>query len=232
MLHGGVFIVVGTLLFNVASRQIPAVAMSVFAQTEMLFVPIWALIVLSERPRPTSLIGGTIIFAAVIGKAVLDPRPVRASGRLTSAHDRPCAGSAHRLIGRIKPWTQTRRPSWATSSLSSRRPGTTVMAPAMATSSPTTRTSSTSAAPTCRVGDDRPGHQGIFDSIYKGSTVQYSVIETEPITEDCLLGMVHAELDVPSGPLQGSHQALITTLLVRDGERWKVRHFHNTLVTE
>jgi drug/metabolite transporter, DME family len=75
VLHGGVFIVVGTLLFNVASRQIPAVAMSVFAQTEMLFVPIWALIVLSERPRPSSLIGGTIIFAAVIGKAVLDARP-------------------------------------------------------------------------------------------------------------------------------------------------------------
>ena len=75
VLHGGVFIVVGTLLFNVASRQIPAVAMSVFAQTEMLFVPIWALIVLSERPRPSSLIGGTIIFVAVIGKAVLDARP-------------------------------------------------------------------------------------------------------------------------------------------------------------
>ena len=76
------------------------------------------------------------------------------------------------------------------------------------------------------------GHQGIFDSIYKGSTVRYSVIETEPITADCLLGMVHAELDAPSGPLQGSHEALITTLLVRDGDRWKVRHFHNTLITE
>lgn len=77
MLHGGVFIVVGTLLFNVASRQIPAVAMAVFAQTEMLFVPVWALLVLSERPRPSSLIGGTIILAAVIGKAVLDARPAR-----------------------------------------------------------------------------------------------------------------------------------------------------------
>jgi drug/metabolite transporter, DME family len=83
VLHGGVFIVVGTLLFNVASRQIPAVAMSVFAQTEMLFVPIWALIVLSERPRPSSLIGGTIIFAAVIGKAVLDARPAHSERPVT-----------------------------------------------------------------------------------------------------------------------------------------------------
>jgi drug/metabolite transporter (DMT)-like permease len=49
----------------------------VFAQTEMLFVPIWALIVLGDQPRPSSIIGGTIIFAAVIGKALLDARPAR-----------------------------------------------------------------------------------------------------------------------------------------------------------
>ena len=78
--HGGVFIVVGTLLFNFGSRQIPAVAMSVFAQTEMLFVPIWAFLVLSERPTTASLLGGLLIFAAVIGKAVYDARP-RGSGR-------------------------------------------------------------------------------------------------------------------------------------------------------
>jgi DME family drug/metabolite transporter len=77
LLHGGVFIVVGTLLFNLASRQIPAVAMAVFAQTEMLFVPIWAVIVLGDHPRASSLIGGSIIFAAVIGKALLDARPPR-----------------------------------------------------------------------------------------------------------------------------------------------------------
>ena len=73
-LHGGVFIVVGTTFFNIASRQIPAVAMSVFAQTEMLFVPIWALIVLDEQPSTQSLVGGTIIFTAVVGKALIDAR--------------------------------------------------------------------------------------------------------------------------------------------------------------
>jgi drug/metabolite transporter (DMT)-like permease len=72
--HGAVFIVVGTMLFNLASRQIPAVSMAVFAQSEMLFVPIWAFLVLGEQPRPTALIGGTIIFGAVIGKAILDAR--------------------------------------------------------------------------------------------------------------------------------------------------------------
>ena len=58
MMHGGVFIVVGTTMFNIASRQVPAVAMAVFAQTETLFVPIWALLVLGERPSTQSLFGG------------------------------------------------------------------------------------------------------------------------------------------------------------------------------
>ncbi len=74
MAHGGVFIVVGTIMFNVASRQIPAVAMAVFAQSEMLFVPIWALVVLAERPSALSVAGGLIIASAIIGKAVLDGR--------------------------------------------------------------------------------------------------------------------------------------------------------------
>ena len=72
MVHGGVFIVVGTMAFNIASRRVPAVAMTVFAQSEMLFIPIWALIVLSARPRAMTVVGGAIIASAVVGKALLD----------------------------------------------------------------------------------------------------------------------------------------------------------------
>ena len=75
MLHGGVFIVAGTLLFNDASKHIPAVAMTVFAQTETVFVPLWIFLVLGERPATTSLVGGAIILTAVVGKAVFDARP-------------------------------------------------------------------------------------------------------------------------------------------------------------
>ncbi|MGH9271985.1 MAG: DMT family transporter [Ilumatobacteraceae bacterium] len=74
-LHGGVFIVVGTLLFNLGARRIPAVAMAVLAQTEMLFVPVWGFLVLDLEPTTTSLIGGLVIFGAVIGKALYDARP-------------------------------------------------------------------------------------------------------------------------------------------------------------
>ena len=50
LVHGAVFIVGGTLIFNIASRSIPAAAMTVFAQTEMVLVPVWAFLLLSERP--------------------------------------------------------------------------------------------------------------------------------------------------------------------------------------
>lgn len=74
LVHGGLFIVAGTLLYNGASRSVPAGAMTVFAQTEMVLVPVWAFVVLAERPSTPTLIGGSIILAAVVGKALLDGR--------------------------------------------------------------------------------------------------------------------------------------------------------------
>ncbi len=74
LVHGAVFIVVGTILFNVSSRQVPAGAMTVLAQTEMVLVPLWSFIVLDERPKATTLFGGSIILLAIIGKAVIDAR--------------------------------------------------------------------------------------------------------------------------------------------------------------
>ena len=75
MLHGGVLIVIGTILFNIASRSVPAVAMTIFAQSETVFVPIWIFLWFSERPKPATLVGGAIILTAVLGKAILDGRP-------------------------------------------------------------------------------------------------------------------------------------------------------------
>jgi drug/metabolite transporter (DMT)-like permease len=74
LLHGGLFVVGGTLLYNSASKSVPAAAMTVFAQTEMVLVPVWAFVVLAELPETAALIGGTVIMVAVVGKAVLDAR--------------------------------------------------------------------------------------------------------------------------------------------------------------
>jgi drug/metabolite transporter (DMT)-like permease len=86
LLHGGLFIVAGTMLYNGASRNVPAAAMTVFAQTEMVLVPVWAFVVLAERPAPTTLAGGTVILAAVVGKALLDARH---EARLAAANPPP-----------------------------------------------------------------------------------------------------------------------------------------------
>lgn len=75
LLHGAVFIVVGTTLFNRGSRSVPAVPMTIFAQTEMVFVPLWVFLVLGDAPKAATVVGGAIIFAAVVGKAVLDTSP-------------------------------------------------------------------------------------------------------------------------------------------------------------
>ena len=80
------------------------------------------------------------------------------------------------------------------------------------------------------VGAIGAGHQGIFDSVYKGSTVKYTVLHATPIADGCLLGHVHATLDAPSGPLQGVNHSTITAVVVADGAGWKIRAFHNTLV--
>ena len=48
--------------------------MTVFAQAEMVFVPVWAFLVLGNRPTALTIMGGVVIFAAVVGKAWFDSR--------------------------------------------------------------------------------------------------------------------------------------------------------------
>jgi uncharacterized protein (TIGR02246 family) len=75
------------------------------------------------------------------------------------------------------------------------------------------------------------GHQAIFDTVYKDSTVRYQPVSTASVADGCLLGHASATLDVPAGPLQGTHRALLSVVIVDDASTWKVRSFHNTLVT-
>ena len=85
LFHGGVLIVIGTLIFNVGSRTVPAVAMTILAQSEMAFVPFWIFLWFGEAPTAWALVGGAIILTAIIGKSVLDARVTAAS--TADAHD-------------------------------------------------------------------------------------------------------------------------------------------------
>ena len=76
------------------------------------------------------------------------------------------------------------------------------------------------------------GHQGIFDSIYRGSTVHYEVASVRQVADGVLLVQADAALQVPAGPLAGSSRAASTAVLVEADGSWQAVLMHNTLVAE
>jgi uncharacterized protein (TIGR02246 family) len=75
------------------------------------------------------------------------------------------------------------------------------------------------------------GHQGIFNTIYKGSVVRYQVTDVRAIAPQVLVAHVKSTLEAPTGPLAGEHSSLFTVVLVQDQNDWRITAFHNTLVT-
>ena len=75
------------------------------------------------------------------------------------------------------------------------------------------------------------GHQGIFDTIYRGSTNSIHVDRVREVAPGCLLVHATSTLDAPTGPLAGRHQAKMSALLVEQESTWRATAFHNTLIT-
>jgi uncharacterized protein (TIGR02246 family) len=74
------------------------------------------------------------------------------------------------------------------------------------------------------------GHQGIFDSIYAGSTVRYAMDTARWVAPGVVVAVVSSTLDAPTGPLQGVNHARFTlTVVERDGG-WRIAALQNTLV--
>ncbi|PRX50021.1 uncharacterized protein (TIGR02246 family) [Prauserella shujinwangii] len=69
-------------------------------------------------------------------------------------------------------------------------------------------------------------HQKIFDTIYRGSRLEYWLLDSRPIADDLLLAHTGSRLSVPEGPRAGTVEA-VQTKLVRGGE---ILAFHNTAV--
>lgn len=77
MLHGAVFIGIGVACFNAASSQVPAVGLTVLAQTETILSPVWAYLILGETPSLPTLAGGGLILAGVLVAALAGARQAR-----------------------------------------------------------------------------------------------------------------------------------------------------------
>jgi uncharacterized protein (TIGR02246 family) len=75
------------------------------------------------------------------------------------------------------------------------------------------------------------GHQGIFNTVYKGSTVRLEVAAVRGIAPGVLVAHVKSRLNAPAGPLAGEHRSLFTMVLVHDQNDWRIAAFHNTLMT-
>lgn len=75
------------------------------------------------------------------------------------------------------------------------------------------------------------GHQAIFDSIYKGSTVEYRPEHARSVAPGIIVALAGATLEVPAGPLAGVHDARMTVVIAEEDGRWLVTAFHNTLVS-
>lgn len=74
------------------------------------------------------------------------------------------------------------------------------------------------------------GHQQIFDTIYAGSTIRYSVLRARELDDRVILAHVRGTLNVPTGPVAGESNALASVVLVGDGNDYRIAAFHNTLV--
>jgi drug/metabolite transporter (DMT)-like permease len=75
---GFVLMGLGFALFLRGAPSTPAVGQTLLAQTETIFGPVWVWLAFGERPAPTTLVGGAVIFAAVVAMAL--------SGVRASAH--------------------------------------------------------------------------------------------------------------------------------------------------
>ncbi len=73
-------------------------------------------------------------------------------------------------------------------------------------------------------------HQRIFDTIYRGSVVRYTVDVVRALAPGVVIALATSTLDCPSGPLVGVHHSKMTVVLVEEGGSWKATAFHNTLV--
>ena len=72
------------------------------------------------------------------------------------------------------------------------------------------------------------GHQAIFDSVYRGSTVRYEVLTARPLGE-AVLAHIRADLRGAEQVLPPNDGAVASMVLVEGDGGWQVAAFQNTL---
>jgi uncharacterized protein (TIGR02246 family) len=73
------------------------------------------------------------------------------------------------------------------------------------------------------------GHAAIFQTIYAGSTCQFTVEGARLLRPEVALVRVHSRLDASQGPLAGRHWARFSLVLTKGGGGWEIAALHNTV---
>jgi uncharacterized protein (TIGR02246 family) len=75
----------------------------------------------------------------------------------------------------------------------------------------------------------RAGHDAIFRTVYAGSANDMVVEAARLLRPELALVRVYSRLEVPQGPLTGTHGARFTLVVSRDQGGWRIASLHNTL---
>jgi drug/metabolite transporter (DMT)-like permease len=78
---GAFQIAAGLILFTAGARLIPAAQAGLITLIEVVLGPLWVWLIYSERPDTATMVGGSVIVAAVLLHAYLELRPRFATGR-------------------------------------------------------------------------------------------------------------------------------------------------------
>jgi uncharacterized protein (TIGR02246 family) len=76
------------------------------------------------------------------------------------------------------------------------------------------------------------GHRQIFDTIYKDSRITYTLERIRFLGPDVAVAFLHARLALAPGAAPGALEieARPTMVLAREGLRWRIAAFQNTLI--
>jgi drug/metabolite transporter (DMT)-like permease len=67
---GGALITGGMMLFTAGSRTVPGAELALLALTEVVLGPLWVWLAYAEMPPVETLLGGALVLAAIIGRAL------------------------------------------------------------------------------------------------------------------------------------------------------------------
>ena len=74
------------------------------------------------------------------------------------------------------------------------------------------------------------GHQQIFDTIYKTTTLSLTVEQVRFLRPDVAVAHVRAHMKTPQGEGPHEHDAMITLVMTKDHQGWKIAAFQNTQI--